>query len=73
MEYLRAARQDCLLRLVNVNDWSQYLVVRGEYNAFCQFIDFPDAVADQLEAAQHRVGDEDGGIAGEGSAGYNGR
>lgn len=73
MEYLRAARQDSLLRLVSVNDWNQYLVVRGEYNALCQFIDFPDAVADQLEQAAHRVGEQDGGIAGEGAAGYNGR
>src|SRR4029077_17166456 len=73
-EHLMAARQDCLVRLVAVENCDQCLVVRGGFNALCRFLEFGDDLLDRLEEAMRRQGEQDGGVRGQGAGGYtNGR
>ena len=52
-----------------VEKWDQYLLVRGEYNAICTVMEFPDALVAELEQAKQRAGDDHGRF-GTGETGY---
>jgi hypothetical protein len=58
-EFMLDARQDALIRMAGVENWDQYLMVRGEFNAINMLLEWGDQLADRLEEARRR-GDENG-------------
>jgi hypothetical protein len=57
-QYILDARQDALLRMAGVEKWDQYLLIRGEFNAINMLLEWGDTLADRLEEARRRTGDE---------------
>jgi hypothetical protein len=66
-----AARQGCLLRLVGCNNWSEFVEIRGEFNALNIVIEFGDELLARLEQAQEEVANDRRQRGRE--AGYSGR
>lgn len=60
-EHMIEARQNCLLRMAGVENWDQYLMLRGELNAINILLEWGDDLAGRLEQAKLNVEVDNGG------------